>query len=55
MNVPKPTAEDRARFTALAPNTPGVEGKPMSDATKEKIRQSMLRRFGKAEEQKAAS
>jgi hypothetical protein len=29
MNMPKPTAEDRARFSALAPDAPGVEVKPM--------------------------
>ena len=28
MNIPKPTAEDRARFTSLAPEAPGVEVKP---------------------------
>ena len=29
MDIPKPTAEDRARFTSLAPEAPGVEVKPM--------------------------
>lgn len=29
MQIPKPTADDRARFTALAPDAPGVEVKPM--------------------------
>jgi TfoX/Sxy family transcriptional regulator of competence genes len=29
MNIAKPTAEDRARFTALAPDGPSVEVKPM--------------------------
>jgi TfoX/Sxy family transcriptional regulator of competence genes len=29
MKIPKPTDEDRTRFTALAPDAPGVEVKPM--------------------------
>ena len=29
MKMPKPTDEDRARFTALAPDAPGIEIKPM--------------------------
>ena len=29
MKIPKPTDEDRERFTALVPNAPGVEVKPM--------------------------
>ena len=29
MKIPKPTDADRQRFTALVPNAPGVEVKPM--------------------------
>jgi hypothetical protein len=29
MKIPKPTDTDRQRFTALVPDTPGVEVKPM--------------------------
>ena len=29
MHIPKPTDEDRARFTALAPDAPCVQVKPM--------------------------